>query len=56
MISINIGELLKHRAYISPNVEGYIGRKRYSFFDMNERANRFSHLFKEKGIRKGDLI
>lgn len=56
MISINIGELLKHRAYISPNVEGYIGRKRYSFFDMNERANRFSHLLQEKGIQKGDRI
>lgn len=56
MLSMNIGELMTHRAYVSPNVEGYVGRKRYTFSDMNERVNRFSHYLKQKGLNKGDRI
>lgn len=56
MFSMNIGELMTHRAYLSPNIEGYIGRKRYTFSDMNERVNRFSQYLQQKGLKKGDRI
>lgn len=56
MLSINVGELMTHRAYISPDVEGYIGRKRYNFLDMNNRVNQFTHFLTEKGIKRGDRI
>lgn len=56
MLSINIGELLSHRAFIMPDVEGYIGRKRYTFKEMNERANKFAHYLKEKNLKKGDRV
>src|SRR5699024_10639277 len=56
MLQINIGELMSHRAYISPNVEGYVGRKRYTFLEMNQRANQFAAYLQAKGIKKGDRI
>lgn len=56
MFTLNIGELMTHRAYLTPKAEGYIGRKRYSFAEMNERINKFSHYLLEKGIRPGERI
>lgn len=56
MLSVNIGELMTHRAYVSPDVEGYVGRKRYSFLEMNHRVNQFSHFLRKKGIKSGDRI
>lgn len=56
MLQVNIGELMSHRAYISPNVEGYVGRKRFTFLDMNKRANQFAAYLQAKGIKQGDRI
>src|SRR5690625_5037881 len=52
----NIGELMIHRAYVSPNVEGYVGRKRYSFAQMNERVNKFADYLSKEGIHSEDRI
>src|SRR5699024_8469621 len=56
MFALNIGELMKHRAYLSPEEEGFIGRERYSFNDMNRRVNQFSNYLLEQQIRQGERI
>jgi|SRR5690625_1487337 len=56
MFALNIGEMMKHRAYLSPSEEGFIGRKRYSFKEMNERVNKFSNYLKEQHITPGERI
>lgn len=56
MYALNIGELMTHRSYLSPLKEGFIGRKRYSFNDMNARVNKFSTYLKEQHISPGERI
>ncbi|WAA11703.1 class I adenylate-forming enzyme family protein [Fervidibacillus halotolerans] len=56
MLNVNIGELMTHRAYLSPKTEGYVGRKRYSFSEMNQRVNQFAHFLQQENIQTGDRI
>ncbi|MFD2130956.1 class I adenylate-forming enzyme family protein [Pseudogracilibacillus auburnensis] len=56
MLHTNIGELMSHRAYVTPKDEGYIGRKRYSFAHMNERVNQFANYLTAKNIKPGDRM
>lgn len=56
MLDINIGELMVNRAIISPNVEGYVGRNRYTFEQMNKRVNQFANYLSDRGIKSGDRI
>ena len=56
-MKINIGQLLSNRAYLSPDMEAFVGDTyRYSFRDVNERANRFAALLVKSGIQPGDRI
>src|SRR5690606_8496490 len=56
MLQVNVGDMMRHRAYLSPNNEGYVGRNRYTFKEMNERVNRFAAYLKEKGIKTGERM
>lgn len=56
-MKINIGQLLSNRAFLSPGMEAFVGDAyRYTFRDVNERANRFAALLAKSGIRPGDRI
>ena len=56
-MKINISQLLSNRAYLSPNMEAFVGDTyRYSFRDVNERANRFAALLVKSRIQPGDRI
>ena len=56
-MKINIGQLLSNRAFLSPGMEAFVGDTyRYTFRDVNERANRFAALLAKSGIRPGDRI
>lgn len=56
MLQVNVGDMMRHRAYLSPNSEGYVGRNRYTFKEMNERVNRFAAYLKENGIKTGERM
>ncbi|WAA10132.1 class I adenylate-forming enzyme family protein [Fervidibacillus albus] len=56
MLNVNIGELMTHRAYLSPEAEGYVGRKTYSFSEMNRRVNQFAHYLQQENIQAGERI
>lgn len=56
MLQVNVGDMMRNRAYLSPNSEGYVGRNRYTFKEMNERVNRFAAYLKEKGIKTGERM
>jgi fatty-acyl-CoA synthase len=53
---MNIGQLLTHRSFLSPKKEGFVGRKRYTFAEMNERVNRFAAFLQNMGIKLGDRM
>jgi fatty-acyl-CoA synthase len=53
---MNIGEFLVHRSFLSPKKEGFVGRKRYTFVEMNERVNRFATFLRKIGIKPGERI
>lgn len=52
----NIGKMLTNRAYLTPDMEGYIGEKRYTFKHMNQRVNQFAAYLTNRNIRKGDRV
>lgn len=53
----NIGRILSHRAYLSPDREGFVGEGyRYSFKEANARANQFARSMQEAGVERGDRI
>jgi len=56
MLAINIGEMMTNRAYVTPDEEGYIGRKRYTFAEMNKRVNQFSSYLTKQNLSAGDRI
>jgi fatty-acyl-CoA synthase len=53
---MNIGEFLVHRSFLSPKKEGFVGRKRYTFAEMNERVNRFAAFLRKIGIKPGERM
>ncbi|MCB1843061.1 MAG: AMP-binding protein, partial [Halioglobus sp.] len=59
MTNTNIGSLLSKRADICPGREAFVeferGR-RFSFAQLNERANRVAHALLERGISPGDRV
>ncbi len=55
----NVGAFLAKRAHLSPEVEAvyeYATGRRFSFAELNGRANRFAHCALELGIEKGDRV
>lgn len=54
---INIGSMLSNRAFLSSSMEACVGDGyRYTFDQVNRRANQFAAFLREKGISKGDRI
>ena len=55
----NVGLFLAKRAFRDPNLEAMIepatGR-RFTYRQLNERANRIAHVMKGLGVRKGDRV
>jgi len=57
MEKINIGELMTCRAYLSPEMEAFVGNGyRYSYKDVNCRVNQFASFLKESGVKQGDRL
>ena len=55
----NIGLLLKKRADISANVEAFVEfekQRRFTFFELNQRANRTASTLASLGIKPGDRV
>ncbi|WP_018131572.1 class I adenylate-forming enzyme family protein [Effusibacillus pohliae] len=52
-----IGEILSHRAYLSPNLEAVVcGEKRFTYEQLNVRVNQFAAFLLERNCRIGDRI
>ena len=55
----NIGLLLAKRADLNTHVEALVDvatDRRYTFYELNQRANRIAHVAASLGIRKGDRV
>jgi fatty-acyl-CoA synthase len=56
-MSINIGTFLTKRAMLSPDQVGLVaGEKRYTFAELNRRANRLAHAMARLGVGPGDRV
>jgi len=56
-MTVNIGKMFQNRAFLSPDLEGYVGDGyRYTFSQANSRTNQFAAYLKSKGISAGDRI
>ncbi|SHG29268.1 Acyl-CoA synthetase (AMP-forming)/AMP-acid ligase II [Desulfacinum infernum DSM 9756] len=54
---INIGGLLANRAFLSPDLVACVDDDcRYTFREVNQRANRFAHYLSAMGLCAGDRI
>lgn len=57
IMNINIGKLLQNRAVLMGEKEAFVHQsKRWTFQQMNERANGFANYLKKLGLSKGDRI
>lgn len=55
----NIGQLLTKRAAISPNREAFVEferDRRFTFGELNERANRMANALLQRGVAPGDRV
>jgi len=55
----NIGLLLTKRAFLQPEREVYVesdGSRRYTYRELNDRANRLANAFLADGIEKGERV
>ena len=55
----NIGLLLAKRAELNTHVEALVDHgtgRRFTFFELNQRANRCANAMKARGVRKGDRV
>ncbi len=56
-MKVNIGEFLTRRAMLSPDKEALVCQgRRYTFSQMNSRANRLAHSMEKLGVRPGDRV
>ena len=57
--AINIGQALSQRAYLNPNREALVDLgtdRRFTYRELNERANQCCHLVSSLGLGKGDRL
>ncbi len=55
----NVGLILTKRAFMSPDVEGFVDvetERRFTFAEWNRRANRTAHALRSLGVGKGDRV
>lgn len=56
-MGVNIGRMMANRAYLSPDLEAFIGDGyRYTYKEANERINQFVHFLKEQAFFPGDRL
>jgi acyl-CoA synthetase (AMP-forming)/AMP-acid ligase II len=58
-VAINIGNLITHRAAVSPDVEAYVEPEnggRTTFAGLEQYSTACAHLLRQLGIDKGDRI
>ncbi len=56
-MKMNMGALLSNRAFLSPDLTACVeDQTRYSFRDVNHRANQFAHYLSAIGLAAGDRI
>src|SRR5210317_1279277 len=56
---VNIGDALTTRAYLNPRKEALFdvaSEQRFTYSELNARANQVSHALQAKGLGKGDRI
>jgi acyl-CoA synthetase (AMP-forming)/AMP-acid ligase II len=54
---INIGQILANRAFLTPNLEACVGTGyRFTFKEVNARANRWAAWLARNGLKQGDRI
>lgn len=52
-----IGDLLRHRTRLSPDLEAVVSRtKRLTFKEYNETVNRLAHFLLRNNVQKGDRV
>lgn len=57
MNDMSLGHLLAERARLSPHKEGMVDEgERYSFADLNQRADKFAAHLQSAGVARGDRI
>ena len=55
----NLGLFLSKRAFLSPEVEGYVesdGSLRLTYTELNNRSNQVANAFVKAGIEKGERV
>jgi fatty-acyl-CoA synthase len=56
-MKVNVGEWLQNRAYLSGDKEAFVGKTgRYTFAEMNTRANQFANYLGNQGVKQGDRV
>jgi len=56
-MNINIGTMFANRAFLSPDLDACIGTSyRYTYLEMNQRANKFAAYLSQSGIKAKDRI
>ena len=55
----NLGDLLRRRADISPDLEAIVdlaADRRFTYRELNERINALAHALAAQGVQKGDRV
>jgi len=56
-VKINIGDMMRNRAYLSPDLEAFVGEGyRYTFREANLMVNQMAHYMKSLPVYPGDRI
>jgi O-succinylbenzoate-CoA ligase len=58
-MKINLGSFLAKRAHLSPKLEAVVEvekNRRFTFAELDARANRIAHVLLSKGVQKGDRV
>ena len=56
-MQINIGDMMRNRAFLSPDLEAFVGEEyRYTFLEANIKVNQMAHYMKGLPVYPGDRI
>ena len=56
-MGVNIGKMMANRAYLSPDLEAFVGNGYiYTYKEANERINQFVHFLKANNFFPGDRL
>ncbi len=56
-MGVNIGTMMANRAYLSPDLEAFVGNNyRFNYQEANERVNQLAHFLQENKFFPGDRL